>query len=310
MNGEIDQFDVIILGAGAAGLSAAMWCSELGLRSIVLEEKSEIGGQLHWIHTPILNYPGVETDSGGDFLECLQKQLKRRKFEIHGDAQITNVNFSDKVVSLDKGVDFQAEALILATGVRRRSLGIEGENDFDGKGVLETGQTDRQLLAGKKLMIVGGGDAAFENAAVLSSYAEHVYLLHRRSAFTARKSFLEKVIGNPKVETITDASLKRLIGRDRLEFVEYIDGKTGEMRSLSVDTLLIRIGVTPNSELFRGSLDLDDRGYVRVNSACETSVTRVFAIGDVANPVSPTIATAAGTAAIAAKSIRSLLKRD
>jgi thioredoxin reductase (NADPH) len=303
MGGETGKFDVIILGGGPAGLAAAMWSAELGLRSIVLEKNAEFGGQLHWIHTPILNYPGVKSRNGVEFLSKLLKQLGKKAFESRTNSEITHIDLKKRMLSLSNGESLQAKALVIATGVRRRTLGVEGEGDFVGRGLLETGQRDRHLLAGKRLMIVGGGDAAFENAAVLSEYAEQVFLLHRRQTFTARKDFVDKVIDNPRIEIIREAVVKRLTGRDRLEGVEYLDSKTGSVKSISIDTLLIRIGVMPNTEMFQG-LELDGKGYILVNAACKTSVDGVFAIGDVANPISPTISTAVGMGSTAVKAIR------
>jgi thioredoxin reductase (NADPH) len=304
MSVERTEFDVIILGGGPAGLSAAMWCAELGLHAVVLEKKPELGGQLHWIHTPILNYPGQDFANGADFLMKLLAQLKSRDFQARTGVYIDSVDVCEKSVFLKDGTQLKAGALIIATGVRRRTLGVEGESDFAGRGILETGQIDREKLIGKRVMIVGGGDAAFENAANLSEYAERVFLLHRSSEFSARKEFVDKVLGNPRIEVIIDGIVKKLGGIDRLEIVDFVDAKSGVLKMLSVDAMLVRIGVIPNSELFQGKLELDRRYYIQVSNICETSVANFFAIGDVANPTGPTIVAAAGTGAVAAKAIR------
>lgn len=300
-------FDVMILGGGPAGLSAALWCSELGLSSIVLERDAIPGGQLHWIRIPIKNYPGVEVASGAEFLERLMAQLRSRKFELETAVGIEHIDLNKKKVTLASQDVLLGSALVIATGVRRRKLGVEGEDEYTERGILATGQTDREKLKGKTLVIVGGGDAAFENASALSQHAAKTYMLHRREAFSARPEFIERVQSNAGVEMILNADVTRIFGKDRIEGLEYINNKTRKSGVLNVDAILVRIGVEPNTELFRQHLDMDEKGYVRTDHTGKTSVDGVFAIGDVANPISPTISTAVGTAATAAKSISSHL---
>jgi thioredoxin reductase (NADPH) len=297
--------DVIILGGGPAGLSAALWCSELGLTSVILEKQARLGGQLHWIHVPIKNYPGIELANGAEYLERLTTHLHSRKFEARTSIGIDQVDVNQKRVVLRSGEVFAGRAMIIATGVRRRKLGVEGEDKFLGRGILQTGQTGREELRNKNLLIVGGGDAAFENASALSAYAHKTYLLHRRASFSARPAFVERVIKDPGIEIITNSAVTSISGGDLIERVEYINNDTGRLGALSIDAILIRIGVVPNTELFRDELDVDEKGYLRIDHTGKTSVADVFAIGDVANPISPTISTAIGTAATAVKTILS-----
>jgi len=301
------EFDVIILGGGAAGLSAALWCAELGFRSLVLEEDEVLGGQLRWIHTPIQNYPATEAANGREFLDRLLDQVGKRGIEIRTGASVAAVDIVKRQVLLENGQRLNAKTIVIATGVRRRKLGVDGENKFAGNGILETGQTDRELLKGKRVAIVGGGDAAFENAFALSRHADHVYLLHRRPNFSARGSFIERVSGNPKIELIAEVRVKKFAGKEHLESVEYLDADDNS-HSLTIDAALIRIGVEPNTEFFLGGLALDSRGYITINQLGETSAKHVFAVGDVANPVAPTLASAVGMAATAAKTIRSKIR--
>lgn len=303
---EVDMFDIVILGGGPAGLSAAMWSSELGLHAIVLERSGRPGGQLHWIHTPIRNYPGIDLENGADLLARLTDQLSRTEIDIRTGVKITAVNVQERSVTLDDGV-IRAKILIIATGVRRGKLGVPGEDDLAGRGILETGQINRELLKGKKLMIVGGGDAAFENAGILSTFADRVYLLHRRDIFAARPQFIKAVMNDPRVEIITDAVVQKVSGGDRLETVEYLDRTTNDVKTLAVDAMLIRIGVIPNSDMFAKDLEVDDRGFCRISARCETSRPYVFAIGDVANPSSPTLITSVGMGATAVKAARAII---
>jgi thioredoxin reductase (NADPH) len=304
MKTDLTEFDVIIVGGGAAGLSAALWCADLGIKSIVLEKNEAPGGQLRWIHTPIRNYPAIEASNGKDFLKRLLDQVAKRATDIQTSSVVAAADVVERVIVLKNGQRLNAKAIVIATGVRRRKLVVPGEDEFVGKGILETGQIGRELLKGKSVAIVGGGDAAFENADALSRYAETVYLLHRRSTFSARTSFIERVSGDPKIELTTEARVKEFGGSDHLESLEYVDAN-GNSHSLAIDAALIRIGVEPNTEFFRDSLELDSRGYVTVNHLGETSAKLVFAIGDVANPTAPTLASAIGMAATAVKTIRS-----
>src|SRR5260221_11506749 len=150
------KFDVIILGAGPAGLSSALWCSELGLKSIILERHTEPGGQLNLIHVPIQNYLGIDTIDGQSLLREFLASFRGRRFEIKTGVQIDQIDLREKNVILSGDENLVAGALIIATGVRRRKLGVEGEDRYIGRGILETGQIAREKLAGKTLMIVGG----------------------------------------------------------------------------------------------------------------------------------------------------------
>ena len=301
------SFDVVILGGGPAGMAAAMWCAELGMTSIVIEERQDFGGQLNWIHVPIKNYPGIDLANGAEFLERLIAQLQDRKIEIRKGAEISGVDLSDRTIALTSGETFAGKAIVIATGVRRRKLGVENEDAFFGRGVLQTGQINREDLRGKKLLIVGGGDAAFENAFNLSAFAEKTYLLHRRSDFSARPKFVERVLKNPRVLVIKNAEVTHIAGERRLESVHYVDNVTKATAELRVDSLLVRIGVVPNSDPFRDDLKTDKKGYILVDHTGQTSFDHVFAVGDIANPLSPTISTAVGTGSTAAKSIYRLL---
>lgn len=310
MSGTEQHFNVVILGGGPAGLSASIWCSDLGLSSIVLEKHDQVGGQLHSIHVPIRNYPGVETSNGAELLDRFLGQLRQREFAARTNSEIVRIDLKTKSVEMAGGEILFANALIIATGVRRKDLGVEGEQDFIGRGILETGQTDRHLLENKRLMIVGGGDAALENAAALSEYASKVFLVHRRDSFSAREEFLEKVRGDPRIQIICEAAIQRISGGEHLEGVQYLDLRIGVTHWIEIDGLLIRIGMVPNTELFRDTLELDEKGYIRVDSSGETSARGVFAIGDVACPGSPTISTAVGMGATAAKAIFEQINRQ
>ncbi len=304
--------DVVIIGAGPAGLSAALWCDELGLDTLVIEQAEQIGGQLHRVYNPIENYPGVKTRNGQELLELFSSDVDDADFDLWTGAVIDSIDLRAKRISLRSGESLQAISIIIATGVRPRSLGIPGEKEFIGKGVIESGTRDRDLYAGKDVCVIGGGDAAVENALLLAEVCATVTLVHRGRKLRARREFAERVQPNNRVTVFTESVVTRIIGGD-------VDGEVAavEIRrkggikpfQLAVRGVLIRIGVEPNTELFRDQLTANEKGYVAVNSEQETSVPMVFAIGDVSNPIAPTISGATGAGATAAKVIASRLNR-
>jgi len=296
-------FDVIIIGGGAAGISSALWCDELGLRALLLEAGAELGGQLLRVYNPIENHLGVLAENGRELRDIFVKQIQNYNFAIRLKTRASEINFEKKTVLIEEGEEFSARAIIIATGVRRRKLNVEGEEEFKAKGILESGKREQNSEKNKNVAVVGGGDAAFENALILADAARKVTLIHRGKEFRARKEFVEKVSKNPKIEILRETVLTKLTGAKRLEKVELENLKTKETKILPADAILLRIGVEPNTEILRGKLDLDENGYVKIDSRCETNVKGVFAVGDVANPISPTVSTAIGTGATAAKAI-------
>jgi len=299
--------DVIIIGAGPAGLSTAFWCDELGLDTLVLEEAEEIGGQLHRIYNPIENYLGVKTDNGKEFLKLFAADVDAADFDLWIQTTITSVDLKAKRISLASGEELQSIALVIATGVRARRLGVPGEKEFAGKGMIESGSRDRQLFAGKDVCVVGGGDAAVENALLLADVCPTVTLVHRGRKLRARRELAEQIQSKHCITVFTESVLTRIIGDERVEAVE-IQRKQGlKPFQLAVGGVLIRIGVEPNSELFKEQLKLDEKGYIEVNSRHETEVPMVFAVGDISNPLAPTISSATGAGATAAKVIASRL---
>ena len=300
-------FDVVIVGGGAAGLSTALWCDDLGMSSVVVEQRTEFGGQLLNIHAAIKNYPCRETANGREMRDVFLSQVEKRNVDLRTGVEITKIDTAGRSVVDSAGEIYSAQAIVIATGVRRRRLDVEGEAEFYGKGIIESGQRDRELVRGKRLLIVGGGDAALENAALLSDVAAETTVVIRKNAPTARAEFVDKLKGNPRVRFLFDSEVTAFTGRELLSGASVKNNKSGLPDVLEIDAALVRIGVEPNTEIVAAAIDLDSHGYIKVNRECETNVPGVFAIGDAANPVSPTISTAIGTASSAAKKIFALL---
>lgn len=299
--------DLIIIGAGPAGLSTAFWCDELALDTLVIEQAEQIGGQLHRVYNPIENYLGVKARNGEELLELFTRDIDAAEFDLWTQASIASVDLKAKRVSLASGESLQSIAIVIATGVRPRELGVPGEKEFVGKGLIESGARDRELFAGKDVCIVGGGDAAVENALLLAEVCPTVTLVHRGKKLRARREFTERLQSNHCITVFTESVLTRIIGGEAVEAVE-IQRKQGlKPFQMAVRGVLIRIGVEPNTELFREQLETDEKGFIRVNGQQETSVPMVFAIGDVSNPLAPTISSATGAGATAAKVIAARL---
>ena len=301
--------DVIIIGAGPAGLSTAFWCDELGLDTLVLEQAEKVGGQLHRVYNPINNYLGLKAHDGEELLVHFTADLDDAEFDLWTQTSISSVDLKARRISLASGEELQSIAIVIATGVRPRELGVPGEKEFVGKGMIESGARDRYRFAGHDVCVVGGGDAAVENALLLAEVCPTVTLVHRGRKLRARREFTEQLQAKHCITVFTESVLTRIIGSDRVEAVE-IQRKQGlKPFQLAVRGVLIRIGVEPNTELFREQLETDERGYLVVNSQQETNVPMIFAIGDVSNPVSPTISSASGAGATAAKVIASRLTK-
>jgi thioredoxin reductase (NADPH) len=304
------NFDVIIIGGGAAGLSAALWCDELGLKTLILESGAELGGQLLWTYNEIKNHLGTEAKNGREMRDAFVRQAENRKFTIRLNTKVREIDFEKKLITLENGETLFAGAIIAATGIRRRKLNVEGEEKFQNKGIIESGKRGQNSVKDKTVIIIGGGDAAFENALILAETAGKVFLAQRGKHFRARQEFVKKVSENAKVEILTEAIVTKFLGDKWVQGVELKNLKTAETHILPVNTALIRIGVAPNTEIYRGKIDLDKQGYIKINSLCETNVRGVFAVGDVANPVAPTVSSAVGMGATAAKAIFEKMKDE
>ncbi|CAN5593719.1 thioredoxin-disulfide reductase [soil metagenome] len=301
------KFDVIIIGGGPAGLSAALWCSDVGLDALIVEKEAEPGGQLLWTFNAIKNYLGSNAANGRELCDSFLKTLNNRDVRKRLSTTVTAVDLRKKTVTTANGSVYSGGAIIIATGVRRRNLDVPGEQEFSGRGVLESGAKERNNVAGKTVVIVGGGDAALENALILGETAKHVLVIHRRNRFTARHDFIESAKREPNIELLVGKRIAAIIGDVRVEAVEFVDIASGELSTVSADSVLIRIGVEPNTDMFKGQIRLDAKCYVITNSDQSCDITGVYAIGDVANPSAPTISSAVGQGASAVKAIYELL---
>jgi thioredoxin reductase (NADPH) len=238
-------------------------------------------------------------------------QIANCEFDLWTETEIESVDLKAKRVALRSGEELRAISLIIATGVRRRRLGIPGEAELAGRGVVDSGMRDRATLAGRDVCVIGGGDAAAENALLLAEVCPTVTLVHRGRRLSARSEFIERLRSDHCITIFTESEAQRIIGTERVEAIEILRRGAIKPFQMAIGGVLIRVGVEPNAELFCGQLQQDGRGYITITSEQETSVENVFAIGDVSNPHSPTISSATGAGATAAKVLAARLgKKD
>src|SRR5437762_2539397 len=275
--------DVLIIGAGPAGLSAARWCDELGLDTLVLEQSEEVGGQLLSVYNKIENYLGIRAENGRELRDRFVEQMKDCDFDLWTNVEIESIDLKAKRVVLRSGEELQAIAIIIATGLRRRKLGIPGEDEFPGRGLIES-SGDRLSFAGKDVCVIGGGDAAAENALLFAEVCPTVTLVHRGKKLRARPEFTEQLHSNYCVTVFPESIVRRIIGDDHVEAVEIERAGAIKPFQMAVQGVIVRIGFEPNTELFRDQLEMDDQAYVIISSLQETNIENVFAVGDVANP--------------------------
>lgn len=301
--------DVVIIGGGAAGLAAALWCDELGLDTLVLESADEIGGQLLSVFNQIKNYPGRAFQNGSEFVGTLAEKIEDSDVDLWTSVEIDKADLKARKIRLKSGEELQSIFIVIATGVHRNKLGIPGEQEFAGKGLIHSGVRDRALFSGQDVCVIGGGDAAVENALLLAEVCPTVTLVHRGKSLKARREFSEQLHTNHCVTVFPESLVTRIMGQEKIEAVEIRRRDAIKPFQMAVRGVLIRIGVSPNTALFHDQLQFDERGYIVVNSQHETSITNVFAIGDISNPLAPTISSACGAGATAAKVIAARLKQ-
>ena len=299
-------YDVIILGAGPAGLAAGLYAGRSRLSTLVIE-KGQDGGQIA-ITDDIENYPGqmVEGESGPSLIARMTQQVEKFGAERVADT-INAVDFSGEIKILKSAKnEYQAKNVIIATGAYARPIGCKGEAEFRGKGVSYCATCDANFFEDLEVFVVGGGDSAVEEAMYLTKFARKVTIIHRRDELRAAKSIQEKAFANPKIEFFWDSVVEELGGDDILQWMKVKNVKTGEVRTVEADEedgmfgVFGFIGTVPNSKLFEGILDMDERGYIRTDEDMHTNIPNVYAVGDVRIKSLRQVVTAAADGAIAA----------
>jgi thioredoxin reductase (NADPH) len=296
--------NVIIVGSGPAGYTAALYNARASLDPVVFAGHQP-GGQL-MITTDVENYPGFPDGiMGPEMMELFRKQIERFGTVIH-DREITKVDFSQRPFKLWADDElFEAKSVILATGASAKWIGLPSEITFGGFGVSACATCDGFFFRGKSVVVVGGGDTAMEEANYLTKHAAKVYLVHRRDSFRASKIMQDRVLANPKIEVLYNTVVEEILGDTdpfkKVTGVKLLKLDTETISEMPIDGVFVAIGHKPNSDLFKGWLDLDDVGYVKTQPhSTRTNIPGVFAAGDLADSVYRQAVSAAGTGCMAA----------
>lgn len=273
------QYDTIIIGSGPAGLTAAIYAGRARLKTLVIAG-SAWGGQL-MLTSEVENYPGFpEGVLGPDLMNNMLKQAQRFDAEIlFEDAE--SVDFSKKPFKVVAGGEtYEGKTVIIATGASPRELGLESERRLKGRGVSNCAVCDAAFFKDKTVMVVGGGDTAMEEALFLTKFAKNVKVIHRRSELRAMKILQERAFKNPKIEFIWNSVIEEILGRDHVEGVRIRRVDSGEVSEIPCDGVFISIGYEPKTEIFKGQVEMDEKGYIVVKNNTRTSVDGVFVAGE------------------------------
>jgi thioredoxin reductase (NADPH) len=292
--------NVVIIGSGCAGLTAAIYAARANLKPLVLEGH-EPGGQLS-LTTHVENFPGFPDGiMGPELIENMKKQAARFGAEFKAGA-VSEVDVTKRPFTVTvNGEPLQTKTLIVAAGASARLLGLRGEKELIGRGLSTCATCDGYFFRGKPIAVVGGGDSAMEEANFLSRYASKVYLIHRRSEFRASKIMIDRAKANPKVEFVTPYVIEEILSPEGLvSAVKLRHTETNETKQVELDGVFVAIGHDPNSTVFKGKLDMDENGYLLAKHGSISNVPGVFIAGDVQDHRYRQAVTAAGSGCMAA----------
>ena len=295
-----NHYDVIVIGAGPAGLSAGIYLSRARLKTLIVSE-GVAGGQMILTHE-IANYPGVETISGYQLSAIMKKQAKSFGCDIKTNVSVTELVLDTEVkqLSLSDGSSFTSDAVIVAPGGRPRQLGVAGEDEFRGRGISYCATCDGDFFTGKEIIVVGGGNSALEEAVSLTKYATKVTIIHQFDHFQAFEHAVDEARSNNRISFIMESAVNSFYGKEMLESVDIKNLVTGEITNIKANGAFIFIGYIPNTEFIKGKVNLNQRGEIIVNSDMLTSTEGVFAAGDSVAKRFRQVTTAVGDGTVAA----------
>ncbi|MBE5871782.1 MAG: thioredoxin-disulfide reductase [Lachnospiraceae bacterium] len=295
------SYDMIIIGAGPAGMSAAIYAARAGMAVLVLEKTGIQGGQV--LNTyEVDNYPALPEISGFDL--CMKMKEHMEKLGVKSrDGDVTEIidQGEVKMVCTAEG-NYITKTVVIASGAHHAKLGVSGEEEFAGMGVSYCATCDGAFFRGKTTAVIGGGDVAVEDAIFLARGCEKVYLIHRRDELRAAKSLQEALFKLPNVEILWDTTVDEIAGSEQVEYLKLNHVKNGEKSELKINGVFVAVGIIPNSKAFEGFVEMDEKGYIKAGEDGHTSVKGVFAAGDVRTKQLRQIITAAADGANAVTS--------
>jgi len=293
------RYDVIIVGAGPAGLSAAIYSARGGLKTAIFE-KMMVGGQIN-VTEEVENYPGFEEPlSGFDLTDRMHKQAERFGADFI-EEEITAIGLEGlcKIVETSEN-KYRAKSVIICTGAHPRRLNVPGEEQFTGRGVSYCATCDGALYRDKVVAVVGGGDSAIEEGLFLTRFAKKVYVIHRRDSLRAQKIIQDRAYKNPRMEFVWDSVVQEIRGENKVQELEVYNRKTNQISHIPVDGIFIYVGILPNNDLLESRLELDSGGFVLTDENMHTNIPGIYAAGDIRHTVLRQVVTAASDGAIAA----------
>ncbi len=290
-------YDIVIIGGGPAGLTAALYALRAE-KSVVVIEKLGLGGQIA-LSSEVENFPGTPKMSGAEFAANLASQVEALggRIEYEEVVEIVDGEIKTVVTDLDK---YEGRSVIIATGVKNRCLGAEGEKELIGKGISFCAVCDGSFYKKKTVAVIGGGNTAVEDAIYLADIAEKVYIVHRRDEFRAENRLVRALKQRENVEMVLDSTVERFIDNGGLKGIEVVNVKNGEKRTIDVDGAFVAVGQTPQCQIFDGLITLNDGGYVEAGENCRTNVDGIFVAGDCRNKSVRQLTTACSDGSIAA----------
>ena len=297
---ENNKFDVIILGGGPGGYTAALYCARAGLSTMVLE-KMWPGGQMATT-SRVDNYPGFEEGVDGIELSGKMQQSAERFGVVTQIGEVLSIDLESqpKVIRTGKG-DLEAKAVILATGAAPRTLGIPGVDELRGRGMAYCATCDGMFYRNRTVVVVGGGNSAVADALFLAKICKKVYIVHRRDTLRASKTYMKTLEKTENIEFVWDSRVVEVLHDDLVTGVKVENVKTGDVTELSCEGVFVAVGRTPNTDMFKGVLDLDGQGYLIADETTRTNIPGVFAVGDVRTKPLRQIVTATADGAVASK---------
>jgi len=297
-------YDIIVIGGGPAGLTAATYARRAG-KSVLVIEKNAFGGQITW-SPKVENFPGLLSVSGSELGDMLLNQAMEQGAEVELEEVVRVENGEVKTVYCESGAEFSAKALIIATGAKPRMLGIDREEELIGAGVCFCAVCDGAFYKDKPVAVNGGGNSALQDAVLLSEKCSKVYLVHRREGFRGEAKLVETLKSKENVEFVLNATVKELLGEDELTGI--IVEQNGEDRKLDIDGLFVAIGHQPDNGIFSQLIALDEKGYSTAAEDCRTAAAGIFVAGDCRRKSVRQVTTAAADGAVAALAACSFLE--